>query len=234
VASDEASDEASNEASDAASDRSSEVPSDVASRIARIADELRAFAATGLHFTKDPYDRERYERIREHAAELLSIVDTRPLAELRQLFHADVGVRTPIVCVEGAVFDDAGRVLVVQRADSGEWCLPGGVAEVGETPSFGAEREVWEETGLRVQARRVLAVYDNLFWGLPSIATHAHYLIFECEYRSGTLTPSIETTAFRWVGPEDLDSVTLYRTHRFKVPEVLRLHRAPEAPTVFH
>lgn len=208
--------------------------SDVESRLARIADELRAFAATGLHFTKDPYDRERYERIREHAAELLSMVDTRPLDVLRQTFHADVGVRTPIVCVEGAIFDDAGRVLVVQRADSGEWCLPGGVAEVGEAPSVGAEREVWEETGLRVRARRVLAVYDNLSWRLPWIATHAYYLVFECEQLGGTLTPSIETTAFRWIGPDELDAIPLYRTHRYKVPEVLKLHRTPDAPTVFH
>jgi ADP-ribose pyrophosphatase YjhB (NUDIX family) len=210
------------------------VASDVESRLARIADELRAFAATGLYFTKDPYDRERYERIREHAAELLSMVDTRSADDLRQVFHADVGVRTPIVCVEGAIFDDAGRVLVVQRADCGEWCLPGGVAEVGESPSTGAEREVREETGLQVRARRVIAVYDNMTWRLPSIAVQAYYLVFECERLGGELTPSIETTDFRWLSPDELESVPLYRTHRFKVPEALRMHANPDAPTIFH
>jgi ADP-ribose pyrophosphatase YjhB (NUDIX family) len=206
---------------------------DVESRLAWIAGELRAMAGTGLHYTTNPYDRERYQRIRDHAAELLSMVDARPLDELRRVFHADLGVRTPIVCVEGAIFDEAGRVLVVQRADSGAWCLPGGVAEVGEPPSAGAEREVREETGLEVRAARLLAVYDNHTWRLPSIATHAYYVIFECERIGGELTPSIETSDFRWVGLDDLDGLTLYKTHLHKVPNVLRLY-AERAPADYH
>ena len=208
--------------------------SDVEDRLARIADELRGFAATGLHFTRDPYDRERYLRIRDHAAELLALVDTRSADQLCQVFHEDVEARTPIVCVDGAIFDDDGRVLLVQRADSGQWCLPGGASDVGEPPSAGAEREVREETGLEVRATRVIGVYDNLSWGLPSVATHAYYLVFECERVGGTLTISHETTDFRWVGEADLPSVALFRGHRWKVPAALRMYGRPDVLPPFH
>jgi ADP-ribose pyrophosphatase YjhB (NUDIX family) len=207
---------------------------DVGTRIGLIADELRALAGNGLFFTKDPYDTERFERIQVLAAALYAIVDTRPEDEIARILHEDLSMQTPIAAVDGAVFDDQGRLLLARRTDSGTWCIPGGGADVGESPSAAAEREVEEETGLRVRATRLLGVYDNRTWVLPSVARHAYYLVFECEVLGGELTPSNETSEFRWVTPDEAACIDLFRSHVYKVPEVFRLHAAPDAPAAFH
>jgi ADP-ribose pyrophosphatase YjhB (NUDIX family) len=206
----------------------------LSSQLATISDELRAMAANGLHFSVDPYDRERYQRLRELAASLLGLVDGRSTVELVRIFHEDVEVHTPVVAVDGAVFDDQGRILLAQRADSGQWCMPGGAADVGESPSAGAVREVREETGLEVRATRVIGVFDNRTFGLPSLARQAYYLVFECEVLGGQLTPSIETTDFRWATEEEAMALPLFRTHVRKVPAAFESHRHPDAPTAFH
>jgi len=101
-----------------------------------------------------------------------------------------------------------------------------------QLPSAGIRIPVARLAELR-NLRGVLAVYDNHTWRLPSIATHAYYVIFECERIGGELTPSIETSDFRWVGLDDLDGLTLYKTHLHKVPNVLRLY-AERAPADYH
>jgi ADP-ribose pyrophosphatase YjhB (NUDIX family) len=204
------------------------------SRVASISDELRAMAANGLHYAHDHYDLERYRRLRELAASLLSLVDTRSTVDLERIFHEDVDAHTPIVAVDGAVFDADGRLLLTQRADTGTWCIPGGAADVGESPSAVAVRELREETGLVVRAVRVMAVFDNLSFGLPSVARHAYYLLFECELLGGTLTPSIETTDFVWATEEQAASLPLHRSHVKKVPAAFQAHRDPSSPTLFH
>jgi 8-oxo-dGTP pyrophosphatase MutT (NUDIX family) len=215
-------------------DVTEDVRTGTADRIGRLADELRSHAANGLHYGRDPYDQERYRRIQSIAAELTSMVDTRSTVDLERVFHEDVYGRTPSVAVDGAVFDDEGRLLLAERAGSREWCMPGGAADVGEAPSAGAVREVLEETGLTVRATRLLGVYHNLAWGMPSVVSHAYYLVFECERLGGELTPSHETTDFRWVTEPEAMALTLYRSHVRKVPEAFRLHRSPDAPAAFH
>lgn len=210
------------------------VQPDVATRIGEIAEELRALAANGLHYGTNPYDIERYRHIQRLGAELLATVDGRSSIEIGRVFREDLGLRTPSVAVDAAIFDAEGRVLLAQRADSGLWCLPGGAADIGEPPSAGAEREALEETGLRVRAARVIGVFDNRTWGLPSISRHSYYLVFECEVVGGELRPSIETTDFRWVTEQEAMALPLFRAHIHKVPEAFRLHRMPGAPPAFH
>lgn len=207
---------------------------DVASQLALIADELRSIAANGLYYVKDEYDLVRYQRTRELAAWLMNLVDTRSTVEIQRIFHEDTEFRTPTVAVDGAIFDPEGRLLLAQRADAGTWCMPGGAADVGESPSAGAVREVREETGLTVRAVRLIGAFDNRTWGLPSISQHVYYLVFECEVISGELTTSSETTDFRWVTEEEAMVLPLHGAHVRKVPEAFRLHRLPGAPSAFH
>jgi ADP-ribose pyrophosphatase YjhB (NUDIX family) len=205
---------------------------DAGTRVAQIADELRALAQNGLHYSTNDYDRERFHRTMELAAELLALVDPRDTVEIIEVFRGDLGLRTPAICGEAAIFDESGRLLLARRVGSGTWCLPGGAVEVGESPSASAVREAWEETGLRVRAKRLLAVFDNRTFGEETVARHAYFLIFECVVEGGDLTPSIETTEFRWVTVAEAAELELYRSHRLKVPEVFRLRSRAEA--AFH
>lgn len=206
---------------------------DVSNRLVALAGEVRAMAANGLHWSGNEYDHARYSRLLSVAAEMLAMADTRPVAEIEQVFRGDLGVRSPLVGVDAAVFDSAGRVLLVQRADNGRWCMPGGLADVGESPAQAAEREVWEETGLHVEARRLVGVFDGrVSLGWPAGAMHLYHIAFICERVGGTLALTNETLDFGYFSEEEAAALPLHRGHAFRIPVAFRVYRG-ESEAVF-
>lgn len=207
---------------------------DVSNRLVVLADEVRALAANGLHWSENEYDHARYSRLLSVAAEILAMADTRPAAQIEQVFRDDLGVRSPLVGVDAAVFDAEGRVLLVQRTDNGRWCMPGGLADVGESPAQAAEREVWEETGLHVEARRLVGVFDGrVSLGWEAFALHLYHIAFICERVGGALALTNETLAFGYFTEEEAAALPLHRGHTFRIPLAFRVyHREREA--VFH
>lgn len=191
---------------------------DPAQTVIEIAEELRAVAAEGLHYSRDPHDRRRYEKLRNLAARAWAVADTRQLSELTRRFQDDVGIRTPAVAADAAVFDAAGRLLLTQRRDGGMWCMPGGAADVGETPSQAAERETWEETGLQVRAVDVVGVYDSRVLCEPAGA-HAYQLVVAAEVVGGRLQATSEACDFGWFTCDQAAQLSLYRGHVAKVPD---------------
>lgn len=118
----------------------------------------------------------------------------------------------PIVGV-GAVIIHEGQALIVQRAcepRKGEWTVPGGVLEIGETLRAGAEREVLEETGLVVKAGGVVDVFENI-WPDANGRTEFHYVLidFLCDLVSGELKPATDVSDARWITPDELSSLKL-------------------------
>src|ERR1700712_3469125 len=110
--------------------------------------ELQAIAQTGLAFTRDPYDRERFEALRTLAARMMARGQPEDEARLLELFTAEQGYATPKTDVRGAVFDAHDRLLMVREtADGGRWTLPGGWADVNQTASECALRAIREESG---------------------------------------------------------------------------------------
>src|SRR5579871_4110696 len=112
-----------------------------------IADELRAMASNGLLFSQNPYDRARYERLLVIAAEMAAAGSGLTEQTFLDIWRSESGYITPKVGVAAAVTDDAGRLLLIRRRDNGLWAMPGGWAEIADTPAAGAIREVQEETG---------------------------------------------------------------------------------------
>lgn len=111
------------------------------------------------------------------------------------------------VSVAAAVIDDEGRALAVQRRDNGKWEPPGGVLELGESIPEGLAREVFEETGLTVEAESVSGVYKNMKHGIVAI-------VFRCHVTGGELRSSDETTGFVWLTQ---DQVPQYMNEVFSV-----------------
>lgn len=125
-----------------------------------------------------------------------------------------------------AVIFDEGRekVLLTQRADNGRWCLPGGHMESGESASEACEREVWEETGLKVRATRLLGVYSNpdqLVIYKDGNKAFFVVLNFEVEVLEGELGLSDETTAFGWFSLNDMESMQIHANHKLRVEDAL-------------
>ncbi|WP_018350697.1 NUDIX hydrolase [Longispora albida] len=188
-------------------------------RVAQLADELRAISATSLHFSRDPHDRARFEQIRTIAAELLSVVDPRTAAEIEEVFRGDLAPRSPLVGADAAIFDADGRLFLTDRADGRGWCMPGGLVEVGESPSEAAAREAWEECGLRVRAVELLAVYDNR--KLPvDAAFHVLHHVHRCEIVSGEPRLTHEVRGFGWFSQSELDSLQFQGSHVRMVPDM--------------
>lgn len=184
-------------------------------------EELRAIAQMGLNYTKDPYDRERYERLLELASVEYGSLARLSVGEVLSRFREELGHITPKVGVDAAIFDAKGRLLCLRRTDDDCWCLPCGWTEVVESPQEAIAREVWEETGLYVQ---VVSLID-LFTRLPGVyGPHTGYfLLFHCEIRGGELTTSSEAQEVRWFLPEEVSR--WHRDHRERAERARRYWR---------
>lgn len=183
--------------------------------------EMQAMAQSGLTFTRDPYDRERYERLRELAAAVTAAHSDMPVERIVGLFEGQSGYATPKLDVRGAVFDDRDRLLMVREtADHGRWTLPGGWADVNLTPAENVAKEVLEESGFIVRVTRLAALWDRTRQGHGPAIFSCAKAFFLCEPVGGTATPSIETSEIAWFAedalPHDLSTgrVLSHHLHR--------------------
>jgi ADP-ribose pyrophosphatase YjhB (NUDIX family) len=195
---------------------------------------LQAIAQTGLTYAKDQYDVERYESVRRIAAEMMAAGSTPPISAdtLVDLFRRDSGYSTPKVDVRAAVFE-GDRLLLVKEREDGLWTLPGGWADVGDSPSVAAVREVREESGYEVVARKLLAVYDRNLHGHPPFPFHAYKLFFLCELIGGSATTSYETDGAGFFAEDRIPPLSLTRVVPGQIAHLFDHHRHPEWPTSF-
>ena len=198
-----------------------------------IARELQALAQTGLTFSTDPFDLQRYRRVRELAAALMAEGSGTPLERVLELFERDAGYATPKVDVRGAAFLD-GKVLLVREASDGGWTLPGGWADVNQSPSECVVREIAEESGFQSAAVKLVAVADYRKSGHPRRHPHSIYkLFFLCEITGGTARASEETTDVAFFTKEALPPLSLGRTTAAQIERMFRHHEHRDLPTEF-
>ncbi|MGD2058611.1 MAG: NUDIX hydrolase N-terminal domain-containing protein [Anaerolineales bacterium] len=195
--------------------------------------EIEALAKTGLHYARNKYEEERAERLLEVAAEIIAGYSSLTMEQLDLAFEQQPGYVTPKVDVRGAVFDQDSLLMVREVMDGG-WTLPGGWADVGESPSLATEREVLEEAGLEVKATRLVGVYDaNRVPGSLDLF-HAYKLVFICDLVGGEINTSHETSdaGFFEAGhlPHPLSG---YRTTKRHLEDVFRFHHDGSLPAVF-
>jgi ADP-ribose pyrophosphatase YjhB (NUDIX family) len=193
---------------------------------------LQAIAQNGLTYSDNHYDRERYEAVRDVAAEMMSAQSDAELASIGDLFAQQVGAATPKVDVRAAVFRDDAILLVQERSD-GLWTLPGGWADVNEPPSRAIEREVYEESGYRTRAIKLLAFYDRDLHGHPPYPFHVYKLFFRCELEGGTAAPSHETEDVAFFAEDTLPALSLTRVTAAQVARLFEHYRHPDWPTDF-
>ena len=196
--------------------------------------ELQALAQSGLAYSANPYDRERYERIREIAFRMLARFADTPLERVRDLFSEERGYATPKVDVRGVVFRD-GRILLVREAqDEGRWTLPGGWADVNETPREGVEREIREESGFEARAVKLLACYDRAVQGhQPPYPHHVFKLFFLCELTGGAPADSHETSGATFFGENEIPELSRARTTKRQLHRFFEHLRNPSLSTDF-
>ncbi|MDD2696090.1 MAG: NUDIX hydrolase N-terminal domain-containing protein [Anaerolineales bacterium] len=194
--------------------------------------EIQALAQTGYHFAENDYQRQRFQRLSEIAAEIISAQSDMDCARLKGVFLAQIGYATPRVDVRGAVFRRGELLLVRERADGG-WTMPGGWADVGDVPSQAVEREVLEESGFQVRTCQVVGVYDANRTG-PLEVFHAYKIVFLCELLGGEAHPSEETSEVAFFSQEVIPAtLSGERTKPRHIADAFALLADMRQPTVF-
>ena len=191
---------------------------------------LQAIAQDGLTYARDDYDLGRYEQLRELAAEILAAHSTGTLEEARDLLALETGPATPKVDVRAAVFRDA-RILLVKEPDG--WSVPGGWADVGESPSEAAARETFEESGYSVKPVKLLAAYDRDRRGHPPMAYHVYKLFYLCEVLDEEPLSHVDTDGARFFGEWEIPELSVTRVTRAQISRFFEQYRDPNSPTDF-
>lgn len=194
--------------------------------------EIQALSQTGLHYSHDIFETQRYQRLIEIAAEIVESHTGLPKEPIIENFSIQPGYATPKIDVRGAVVRD-GKILLVQEKMDQRWCMPGGWGDVGEAPSEMVVREVVEESGFEVKPVKIIGVYDANRDGRPLQFFHAYKIVFLCDILSGFARPSEETLAVDFFDFDKLPPLSSSRTNERHLADVLTHYRDKNHATVF-
>lgn len=166
------------------------------------AKELQFIAQAGLTYSKDAFDIERFERIRELSAEMVSLHTELPIETVKNLFCNEEGFQTPKLDTRAAIFRD-GKILLVKEK-SGLWSLPGGWVDINETIKTNTAKEVKEEAGLEVIPTRVIAIQDRNLRNIPPYAYNICKVFMLCEVIGGSFEANMETVDSGYFSLEEI------------------------------
>lgn len=182
-------------------------------RILDWAMKIQSIAQTGLAYCRDEFDRERYTELRELSAEMLAERTELPVGRVRELFCGESGYQTPKLDTRAAIVED-GRILLVRERD-GRWALPGGWCDVDRSVAENTVKEALEETGLTVEAERLIAVQD---WRRHNACNYIYGIIkifVLCRAIGGEFAQNIETTETAYFSAEELpEQLAVEKTSR--------------------
>ena len=197
--------------------------------------EIQAVAQSGLTFTKDAYDRERYEQLRSLAARIMAAHSESDATRIEALFADQRGYATPKIDVRGAAFRD-GRILMVREAADGDrWTLPGGWADVNLSAAENVAKEVVEESGFIVRVVKLVAAWDRAKQGHePPGPFSTLKLFFLCEITGGAPRTSLETSEVGFFAADEIPpDLSTGRVLPRQIHVMFSHHADPGLPTEF-
>ncbi len=202
-------------------------------RLLNWARRIESLAATGLHYTENPYDAQRYEYLRDVAAEMFAHLADTDIEAVRGTLTGEFGPGTPKLVVRAAVFKD-DRILLVRESADNAWAMPGGWAEINEPPSRAVQREVFEETGYDVRAERLFYLQDPMSKSAKADHPfHIYTIFFLCKLLGGQPTTSLETTEVGFFAEDALPPLSLSRNTYEELAKAFAAGRNPNRPACF-
>ena len=191
---------------------------------------IAAIAQNGLTYSEGAFDLERYHELRRISAEMMGAYTDTPPERIAELFARQDGYATPTVDVRGVVFHE-DRILLVREREDGLWTLPGGWADVGETPREAVVKEIREESGYLTRAVKLLAVYDRDRHDAPPLPWAVYKLFVRCELLGGEPQLSIETMGVGFFAEDDVPALSEGRVAPGQIRRMFEHLRHPEWPT---
>lgn len=196
------------------------------------AQRLQALAQSGLAYNQDnPFEVERYQAVTEIAAEMIASQSDLAKAQVQALFAGQTGYATPKIDVRGVVFR-GNNILLVKELSDGGWTLPGGWADVNDSPSEAVEREVREESGFKVKADKMLAFYDRDRQGHTPYIFHIYKVFFHCQLLGGHAADSVETAGAAFFAKDQLPRFQLPGSRPARSCASLTTSNTPNGPQI--
>jgi len=192
---------------------------------------VQAIAQSGLTYTENKYDIDRYQQLREISVDLMQLLSDEEIEKIKNLFTFEKGYQTPKVDVRGVVFRD-NEILMVKESVDGRWSIPGGWADIGFSPFEIAVKEVQEEAGLVVEPVRLLAVLDKRKSKHPPDIYHVYKIFILCRERSGDTKPGMETLDVDWFKEDDLPPLSGLRNTKEQIELMFEYNRDPGKDSV--
>lgn len=192
--------------------------------------ELQSLAQAGLFYAKDNFDTERYERIREISAEMISHKTEIPLEKVKDLFCNETGYQTPKIDTRAAIFQQDKILLVHEKNDT--WALPGGWCDIDVSVKENTIKEVKEEAGLDVSADLVIAVQDREKHNLPIYAYKVCKIFVLCSVIGGSFTENIETIESKYFGIDELPQLALEKNNTEQIEMCFEAYHSENWKTI--
>ncbi len=197
-----------------------------------MAKRMQALAQSGLEYSDNKYDRDRYQQMRQLSLEIMHDFTELKMDKLVGAFASEQGYQTPKVDVRGVVFR-GDQILMVRETIDGNWSLPGGWADVGLTPSEVAIKEVCEESGLEVVPERLLAVLDKKRHNHPPDMFHIYKIFILCRETGGELKGGMETSETGFFGPDKFPPLSVPRITTEQIRLMYEYKNDPLKPASF-
>ncbi|MEI3607156.1 NUDIX hydrolase [Pseudogracilibacillus sp. SE30717A] len=196
------------------------------------AKQLQSIAQAGLTYSKDVYDLERFELLRNISIEILSQYTDMDRTVIRNLFANETGYATPKIDIRAVVFRH-NKILMVRENTDGNWSLPGGWGDIGLTPSEVAIKETKEESGFDVKAIKLLGILDKKCHPHPPSPYHVYKMFIQCEIIGGQAKEGIETDAVEFFSENNLPSLSIARNTESQIKLAFKHLHNPQEPVYF-
>lgn len=201
-------------------------------KLVKWAMEIQSLAQAGLEYTNNVYDIERYERLREISAEIIEEKSNINLEKVKDLFCNETGYQTPKIDTRAVIFKD-DKILLTHE-NNGTWSLPGGWCDVLESVGSNTIKEVKEETGLDVDAIKIISVQDRNKHNKPIYAYGVCKIFVLCNVIGGKFVENIETTEIKYFSLDEIpNNLAEEKTNREQIEMCFEAHKNVNWQTQF-
>ncbi len=194
------------------------------SELLRLAKRVQAIAENGLHYSENDYDLERYNDLEEISTKMISLVTNLSHETIKVATPEKNGYRTPKVDVRCVIFNPKDEILMVKERVDSRWSLPGGWCDVGYTPAEIAEKEAFEEAGIPVKAKRVLAIFDKKCHDHPEDLYYTYKIFIECIADNYQITTGMETLDVGFFKQHKYPELSTPRNTTYQIDKMFDFH----------
>lgn len=194
---------------------------------------IKAIAETGLVFTEEAYDRERYEELQKISLKLLAHIADEPMAVMQDFFMPQQDYPTPKVDVRALVLNEKDEILMAKEGVDSKWTIPGGWADIGITPSETAVKEIEEETGIKTEVVRFLGVYDKQVHPHPPEPYYIYKLFFLCRITGGELKAGFDMLGADFFSLDQLPELSENRILESQLKHMFQLAKSSPSEVYF-